>query len=411
MLHSRRIAALILLFVMAAIPVAARPEMSSRGKFSDADLRAPVLADLLTVQRARYPDAVVTSGFYDWRTVSQYRSRAGLHLGYDIAMPAGSPAVTGWGGTVVSVAQWTGAEHGVTILHPSGYETTYGHLRPSVEVGQQVRMGEVVGYVARDHVDVKMRGPDGLYFDFGNGTPGIAGPLPAIPTWLTKEELLRQYLTAQYTVADYKDQADLALSAQRRAQSELDRERKAVKAARTDVPQLEKYYVDGLIARVDLEAARKRVGQGGTRVSQMQRRVRTLGEDLGRARMLLGQARARLESTRASLRAMGVTVSEIQSAMRRMTKQGVADAARLKALQKKTLARHAAQKKHNQKALAEAKVQVQRMDRLYEQGAVSREERDNARRRFEELGGEPTSARAVDTRMGSPEEMPGAEKN
>ncbi|MBM3464996.1 MAG: hypothetical protein FJX76_23095, partial [Armatimonadetes bacterium] len=61
MLHSRRIAALILLFVMAAIPVAARPEMSSRGKFSDADLRAPVLADLLTVQRARYPDAVVTS--------------------------------------------------------------------------------------------------------------------------------------------------------------------------------------------------------------------------------------------------------------------------------------------------------------------------------------------------------------
>jgi len=67
---------------------------------------------LVALQRTLCPGAVLTGGFYDWRTVSRYRRNAGLHLGYDIAMPAGTPVRAGWPGTVVSVAPWTEGEVG-----------------------------------------------------------------------------------------------------------------------------------------------------------------------------------------------------------------------------------------------------------------------------------------------------------
>lgn len=138
---------------------------------------------LLQLQRQGDPGAYVSSGFDDWRTVSKYRRQAGLHFGYDIAMLAGSPVRAAWPGVVVDVVPWYGQEYGVRVRSPEGFEVTYGHLRPSLRVGQPVAEGEVVGTVVVDHVDVKMLGSDGLYVDFAR----LAGrPPPAQPVQPTE---------------------------------------------------------------------------------------------------------------------------------------------------------------------------------------------------------------------------------
>lgn len=115
------------------------------------------------------PGGVVCGTFSDWRTTSVYRSVAGHHNGYDIAYPPGTPIAAGWPGQVVSIANWYGAEYGITVESPQGFRTTYGHLSPAVRVGAWVNPGDIVGRVVRDHVDVKMRGADGAFLDFGRG--------------------------------------------------------------------------------------------------------------------------------------------------------------------------------------------------------------------------------------------------
>ncbi len=130
----------------------------------------PAAADLerlVEFQRRGDAGCFVSSGFHEWRTISRYRSRAGLHNGYDIAMLAGSPARSAWGGEVVAVTFWWGEEYGVTVRHPDGFEVTYGHLLPALSEGDLVEPDTILGWVAIDHVDVKMRAPDGRYVDFG----------------------------------------------------------------------------------------------------------------------------------------------------------------------------------------------------------------------------------------------------
>lgn len=142
-----------------------------------------------------YPEAEVTSGFYDWRAVSMYRSSAGLHLGYDIALNAGRSVPAGWSGTVVALVPWTDTEYGICVELPTGYRVTYGHLFPTVKEGDVIAAGQFVGTVARDHVDIKVKDGSGGYFDWGAAVgvlggsnawvPGgaSAGLLPA-PPWM-----------------------------------------------------------------------------------------------------------------------------------------------------------------------------------------------------------------------------------
>jgi Peptidase family M23 len=132
----------------------------------------PVNLDhLLAVQRKCWSQAWVTSGFYDWRTVSSYRRKAGLHLGYDIAMPYGSPVASAWSGKVVAVTPWTSTEWGVTVRASEGWEVTYGHISPAVSTGTVVVSGTVIGTLASDHVDVKMRDHNGAYVAFAEQAP------------------------------------------------------------------------------------------------------------------------------------------------------------------------------------------------------------------------------------------------
>ena len=131
------------------------------------------LDDLVSIERRLYPGACVTAGFYDYRSVSRYRGHAGLHLGYDIAMPYGNPVAIGWPGVVTAIVVWSGEEHGITVVSPDGTHVTYGHLSPKVKVGQNMRAGQIVGTIVRDHVDVKMRDASGNYKDFGARSRGL----------------------------------------------------------------------------------------------------------------------------------------------------------------------------------------------------------------------------------------------
>lgn len=127
------------------------------------------LDNFVQLQRQLYPQANVISGFYDWRTTSRWRSRPGLHFGYDVAMPYGSPFVSGWEGVVTAIVPWSEAEVGIVVRLSNGYTVTYGHVASHVKVGDTVAVGQVVGQIRLDHVDVKMRDSLGNFVDFGNG--------------------------------------------------------------------------------------------------------------------------------------------------------------------------------------------------------------------------------------------------
>ncbi len=139
------------------------------------------LTELLQTQKEEDPGAFISSGFYDWRTVSKYRSQPGLHHGYDIAMLAGTPVRAPWPGRVVAVTPWYGSEYGVTVQAQDGTEVTYGHLIPCVRVGDLVHAGAVVGQVAVDHLDVKVRNPLGQFLDIAQGD-WLGAPTDSPPT-------------------------------------------------------------------------------------------------------------------------------------------------------------------------------------------------------------------------------------
>jgi len=90
--------------------------------------------------------ARLTSGF----GMRAHPIRGGMraHSGVDLAAPYGSPIVATADG-VIGTAGWSGG-YGllVAISHGDGVQTRYGHLsRLNVAAGQQVRRGDVIGFV------------------------------------------------------------------------------------------------------------------------------------------------------------------------------------------------------------------------------------------------------------------------
>ncbi|WP_295456071.1 M23 family metallopeptidase [uncultured Thiodictyon sp.] len=80
--------------------------------------------------------------------VHPIRHRAIFHQGVDFAAPSGSPVVAVADGVVT----FNGHRHGygnlIEIRHANGYSTRYGHNSfNSVQEGQQVRKGQVIGAV------------------------------------------------------------------------------------------------------------------------------------------------------------------------------------------------------------------------------------------------------------------------
>lgn len=240
------------------------------------------LGQLLATIRRTHPEAEVTGRFYDPRSVSIYRSRPGLHYGYDVALPAGTVVPAAWPGEVAAVTPWFGEEMGISVI-TGQREATYGHLIPLVRPGQQVAAGEPLGIVARDHVDVKMRGPAGEFIDFGAGQAEFATSV------LTPEQRNRNYLLSRYEFLKTGQQLAQAQSERRRllaGDDELSRLRKQER-------EYARLYQDGALARLEYEAVRNQLA----RVEKTAR------------------------SKPARLQAMAARIADLQSALKRTREQ------------------------------------------------------------------------------------------
>lgn len=156
----------------------ARPRLASRAGASmtqrhAASPAAPAcnLVDYLGILDRVTPGGQITGRFSDWRSPSVYRAFGGRHNGYDVALGPGSLIVVGWPGRVSAITHWYGAEYGITVLSPDGFQTIYGHLAPCVRIGQWLEPGDAVGTIVRDHVDIKMKDGGGKPIDFARGVP------------------------------------------------------------------------------------------------------------------------------------------------------------------------------------------------------------------------------------------------
>ena len=72
------------------------------------------------------------------------------HLGVDYAAPLGTPIWAVADGTVLSCGWSDGFGNQVTLRHPNGYTTHYGHLcryGPGIRRGAYVRQKQIIGYV------------------------------------------------------------------------------------------------------------------------------------------------------------------------------------------------------------------------------------------------------------------------
>lgn len=244
------------------------------------------LGQLLATARTKYADAVVTGRFSDARSVSIYRSHPGLHYGYDVAMPAGTVVPAAWEGEVVAITPWYGQEEGISVVTGSR-EATYGHLIPLAKVGQHLKVGDPVGIVARDHVDVKMRGPAGEFIDYGAGEAEFA----VAP--VTPEERNRAYLYARYQFL--RAQQDLK-SAQADRQRVLKSGDEATELKAKDA-EYARLYEEGAIARIDYETMHKKMAASlkqakakPARLKELAVRIGSLNNQLNQSRQQLGEA-------------------------------------------------------------------------------------------------------------------------
>ncbi|HQI82690.1 MAG TPA: peptidoglycan DD-metalloendopeptidase family protein, partial [Deltaproteobacteria bacterium] len=72
------------------------------------------------------------------------------HLGVDYAAPSGTPVVALGDGRVTSCGWSRGFGKTITVRHPAGYMSHYGHLSrfaKGIKKGRKIAQGEVIGYV------------------------------------------------------------------------------------------------------------------------------------------------------------------------------------------------------------------------------------------------------------------------
>lgn len=81
------------------------------------------------------------------RFTSGFKWRWGrMHKGVDWACPVGTALMASCGGTVVQAGWFSGYGNCVTIRHPDGRQTRYGHMsKVLVKVGQSVAQGQKIG--------------------------------------------------------------------------------------------------------------------------------------------------------------------------------------------------------------------------------------------------------------------------
>lgn len=123
----------------------------------------------------------IASGFGN-RIDPIYKVRR-FHAGLDFTAPVGTPIYATADGTVKEAGYSSGGfGNDVVINHGYGYQTLYGHMyRVKSKVGQNVKRGEVIGYVgntgkstgAHCHYEVHKNGVpvDPIYYFYNDLTP------------------------------------------------------------------------------------------------------------------------------------------------------------------------------------------------------------------------------------------------
>ena len=102
-----------------------------------------------------------------------------MHNGLDFTAPQGTPIYATGDGRVTMAGPGTGTGNHVIINHGYGYETVYMHMvRVKARVGQQVKRGEVIGWVGSTgastgphchyEVHINNRPVDPVYFFFND---------------------------------------------------------------------------------------------------------------------------------------------------------------------------------------------------------------------------------------------------
>lgn len=344
---------------------------------------------LVALQRTLCPEAVLTSGFYDWRTVSRYRRNPGLHLGYDIAMPAGTPVRAGWPGTVVSVAPWTEGEWGLTVRSASGTEVTYGHIRPSLSVGDPVRVGTIVGSISIDHVDVKMRDLAGNYVDFGGQASGSASATSfASFAADSREARMVTWLVARNSL----ETSEIELEGRRRERASATLERRRLESRRAEleqaVPLMARYVEEGLVARAEAEKTRSDLAATLQALARLKKRQKEAPNRIAELENHVRAARSRLAAAEHRARQHGITWAEVTGFVNSV----VARDARLrdqvldfKRDNQETRTRRVGELRQE---VREGRQNLAELETLYEMGGLPRREIEAARQRQQILEAE-----------------------
>ncbi|HNN76943.1 MAG TPA: M23 family metallopeptidase, partial [Leptospiraceae bacterium] len=89
----------------------------------------------------------LNSGYGSRGAVFGFLGQSEFHPGFDLNAVAGTPVLAAADGVVkLALSSSYGYGNHVVILHSSGYETLYGHLRSiSVKKGQEVRASQEIG--------------------------------------------------------------------------------------------------------------------------------------------------------------------------------------------------------------------------------------------------------------------------
>ncbi|MBI3927775.1 MAG: peptidoglycan DD-metalloendopeptidase family protein [Armatimonadetes bacterium] len=336
------------------------------------------LEDLVELNRRNYPGTWVTSGFYDWRTVSKYRTNPGLHLGYDIAMPYGAPVSAAWSGIVVAVTPWYGSEYGVTVEAPDGTRVTYGHISPTVSVGASIAPGQIIGTIASDHVDVKMRDEQGNYVAFGSEYKSTGRPWN-VPVG-SREELLVSWLVARNTFELTEEQITGSKASSLKDAARLKHLKASVPEKVKDLKLMEQYAAQGLVARRAVEEARQELQAQQKELATLGPRVNSGAPQQNRWAREREAARSRVAHYENEARRRGLSWADVET----FVNQKVVGDGSLKAkVQAYKSSMTESQRKKIEKLkreVAEGRTRLATLEDLYKMGGLPRREIDAARK-------------------------------
>lgn len=360
------------------------------------------LSEFVMLQQRHFPGAVVTSGFYDWRTTSRYRSHAGLHFGYDIAMPYGCPFSAGWPGRVVAIAVWSGEEHGITVDLGDGSTVTYGHVAPRVVVGQMVNTGDVLGTIARDHVDVKMRDAAGNYFDFGGSARVVAAPSWAGSSWMTpkpsREALLAEWLVASNAVDLAKEELQQLETQIVLKRSETEQLKRRVPALQKSVDLMNEYLEQGLVSRVTAEENRAELEKAKLRLKDLSKNSNQGAKSLQPFKQNLKSATERLSQAKKLATDQGLSWKQVEDFVDSHINNNASLKKNVEAYKKVAQQKNAARLSQLNTKMQQSDSELKTLEELYEIGGVARNDVENARvknqilhRELDALQGKTTS--------------------